>query len=101
MSNGNTNPNPILSALTHTSFDLENKATDVGRLGEGLTALARLMTATDPQQTDGYNDRPILHGLGYLVEAVGAQFREHAAAIEARAVDVRVQQRCQTADADQ
>lgn len=93
--------NPIISGLHQVSFEIDGRAADVWRLSEGLTALSRLMTATDPQQTDGYTDKPILHGLGYLIEAVGAQFRERAAQIEAGAVAVRAQRPAPLAEAKQ
>jgi len=78
-----------LSAVSSAAFDLEFQGADVRNLGAGLKALARLMRASDPTQTDGLNDTPILHGLGYLVEALGDQFGAHGQEIENGACGVR------------
>lgn len=82
-----------LPALEATTFDIESRATDINRLGAGLTALATLMQASDPQQTDACVETPILHGLGYLVEALGAQFRAYSEDIENSAVRARSEHR--------
>lgn len=79
-----------LSEATRASFDLENIGFEVARLGAGLDALATLMSASDPMQTEGSNSNPILHGLGALVEVIAERVRHHGDAVQGRAEAIRV-----------
>lgn len=78
-----------LSALTEATFSLEHRGADIDRLGAGLQALATLMRASDPMQTEGAVDLPILHGLGYLLEVMGERVRNHGGMVEAGAHEMR------------
>lgn len=71
-----------LSEATRIRFDLEEHGIEVERLGAGLDALATLMSASDPGQTEGSNDNPMLHGLGVLVAMVAERFRYHGEAVQ-------------------
>lgn len=79
-----------LSALMDAKIDLELRSAEINRIGEGLQALASLMCASDPVQTDGAVDVPILHGLGFLLDVVGEKVRYHGSLVESVAVDMYV-----------
>lgn len=79
-----------LPALSAAAWEIEAHVSNLDRLGAGLGALAVLLQGSDEETTVGHSDIPILHGVGFLVEALELQIRARAAQIGNHAHQIRV-----------
>lgn len=78
-----------LSADSTSGMDIERMGSEVERVATGLVALARLMQASDPEATDGFSDTPILHGIGFLLEAASSSLQGYGLKISDDGFDAR------------
>lgn len=77
------------SANSVPDMDIERMGSEVERVATGLVALARLMQASNPEATDSFTDTPILHGLGFLLEAASSSLQGYGLKISNDGFDAR------------